>query len=55
MCGLLAVAFEPIYRSPAAGRGTIGWRFAAFVIGRFSRIGLAFGFFLPPFIFVNLI
>jgi hypothetical protein len=55
MCGLLTFAFEPTYRSKAAGRGTIGWRFAGFVIGPFSRIGLAFGFFLPPFIFVNLI
>jgi hypothetical protein len=32
----------------AAGRGTIGWRFASFEVGRFSRIGLAFGFFSPP-------
>jgi hypothetical protein len=49
------VAFDPAYRSKAAGRGTMGWRFAGFKLGRFSRIGLAFGFFLPPFIFPNLI
>jgi hypothetical protein len=31
----------------------MGWRFAGFEVGRFSRIGLAFGFFLTPFISVN--
>jgi hypothetical protein len=55
MCGLLAVAFEPAYRSKAAGIGAMGWRFAGFEVGRFSRIVFAFGFFLPPFMFVNLI
>jgi hypothetical protein len=55
MCGLLAVDFEPAYRSKAAGIGTVGWRFAGFDVGRFSRIGLAFGFFLPPFMLVDLI
>jgi hypothetical protein len=33
----------------------MGWRFAGFKVGRFSRIGLAFGFFLPPFIVMILI
>ena len=33
----------------------MGWRFAGFKVGRFSRFGLVFGFFLPRFIFVNLI
>jgi hypothetical protein len=33
----------------------MGWRFAGFKVGRFSRIGWAFGFFLPPFIVMNLI
>jgi hypothetical protein len=33
----------------------MGWRFAGFKVGRFPRIGLAFGFFLPPFIVVILI
>jgi hypothetical protein len=33
----------------------MGWRFAGFEVGRFPRIGLPFGFLLPPFIFVNLI
>jgi hypothetical protein len=33
----------------------MGWRFASFEVGRFSRIGLAFSFFLPPFVFINLI
>jgi hypothetical protein len=32
----------------------MGWRFAGFVVGRFFGIGLAFGFFLPRFTFVNL-
>jgi hypothetical protein len=32
----------------------MGWRFAGFKDGLFSRIGLAF-LFLLPFIFVNLI
>jgi hypothetical protein len=32
----------------------MGWRFAGFEVGRFSRIGLAFGFFFPRFISVNL-
>jgi hypothetical protein len=32
----------------------MGWRFAGFKVCRFSRIGLAFGFFLPRFTFVNL-
>jgi hypothetical protein len=29
--------------------------FTGFEVGRFSRIGLAFGFFFPFFIFVSLI
>lgn len=33
----------------------MGWPFAGFEGGRFSKIGLAFGFFLPLFIFVSLI
>jgi hypothetical protein len=33
----------------------MGWRFAGLKVGRFFRIGLAFGFFLAPFIFVNVI
>jgi hypothetical protein len=33
----------------------MGWRFEGFEVGLFPRIGAAFGFFLPPFIFVNLI
>ncbi|HEY1859662.1 MAG TPA: hypothetical protein VGG61_04875 [Gemmataceae bacterium] len=33
----------------------MGWRVAGFKVGRFSRIGLAFGFFLAFFIFMNLI
>jgi hypothetical protein len=32
----------------------MGGRIAGFEVARFSRIGLAFGFFLPPFIFVHL-
>jgi hypothetical protein len=32
----------------------MGWRFADFEVGRFSRIGLAFGFFSPCFTSVNL-
>ena len=31
----------------------MGWRFASFEIGRFSRICLAFGFFLPLFAFMG--
>jgi hypothetical protein len=33
----------------------MGSRFAGFKVGRFSRIGLACGFFLPPFAFMGLI
>jgi hypothetical protein len=33
----------------------MGWRVAGFKVGRFSRIGLAFGFFLTFFIFMSLI
>jgi hypothetical protein len=33
----------------------MGWRFAGFEVGRFSRIGLVFGFFLPLFAFTGLI
>jgi hypothetical protein len=33
----------------------MGWRFAGFKVVRFSRIGLARGFFLSPFSFINLI
>jgi hypothetical protein len=32
----------------------MGWRFADFEVGRFSRIGLAFGFFFPRCASVNL-
>jgi hypothetical protein len=32
----------------------MGWRFAGFEVGRFARIGLAFGFFFPCFASVNL-
>src|SRR5579859_701400 len=32
----------------------MGWGFAAFDAGRFHRIGLAFGFCVPPFTFLNL-
>ena len=32
----------------------MGWGFAVFEVGRFPRFGLAFGFFLPLFTFVNL-
>jgi hypothetical protein len=38
----------------AAGRGTMGWRFAGFEVRRFSQIGLAFGFFFPRLASVNL-
>jgi len=31
----------------------MGWRFAGFKVVRFSRIGLAFGFFLPLFAFMG--
>ena len=30
------------------------WGLAVLEVGRFSRIGLAFGFFLPLFTFVNM-
>ena len=40
--------------SQAAGRGTMGWRFAGLKVFRFARIGLAFGFFFPRFASVNL-
>ena len=33
----------------------MGWRFASFEVDRFSRIFLAFGFFLPLFAFMGLI
>jgi hypothetical protein len=46
---------KPAYRSKAAGRETIGWRFAGLKVGRFSRNGLGFGFFLPLFAFMGLI
>ena len=32
----------------------MGWRFAGLEVGRVSRIGLAFGFFLRRFTSVNL-
>jgi hypothetical protein len=32
----------------------MGGRFAGFEVVRFSRIGLAFGFFLPRFAFMDL-
>jgi hypothetical protein len=32
----------------------MGWDFAGVEVVRFSRIGLAFGLFFPPFTFVNL-
>ena len=32
----------------------MGWGFAALEVGGFSRIGLAFGFFLAPFTFLQL-
>ena len=32
----------------------MGWDFAGVEVGRFPRIGLPFGFFFPPFTFVNL-
>jgi hypothetical protein len=32
----------------------MGWRFAGFEVGLLLRIGLAFGFFLAPFTFVQL-
>jgi hypothetical protein len=38
----------------AAGRGTMGWRFADFEVGRFARIGLVFGLFFSRFTPVNL-
>jgi len=31
----------------------VGWRFTGLEVGRFSRFGLAIGFFLPLFIFVS--
>jgi hypothetical protein len=32
----------------------MGWGFVGVEVGRFPRIGLAFGLFFPPFTFVNL-
>jgi hypothetical protein len=44
-----------IYRSQAAGRGTIGLFLAGLAMGFFTRITFAFGFLLLLFCFMSLL